>query len=392
MPNDDNKSFTVRLFSEVGLDPKNQTRLQILTNERIQKASPEALSDFRTQFETALREGTKKNQPTYISYPSETKAKDFILYDRANKEFVPAVYADYLQTLNGEVVIAGTNPGFFNRNMLFHVPSTFNETVEKVRKETEDLKKETPVSAKVIKDALVDRLNKEELITGTITRPPGSSTGYEFTEPNGNKAYFFNHYKKDPSVTQLDITSEDSLEGAYLVLNPFIEADGKVFTDVVQVYNANGNLVGNVQETDFASDPKVEELEKEADIIKETEDPEIPTPESPFAKLNFNSLKRSGYDLENVTQEELDAVEDFWNNTPLGQDMQKYISPVTMFNIVNSNVNAEFFINAAALLNPEIKTLGSININPNKGTFVDLYHEAWHVFTQLYMTKEQKKA
>jgi hypothetical protein len=62
-----------------------------------------------------------------------------------------------------------------------------------------------------------------------------------------------------------------------------------------------------------------------------------------------------------------------------------------MFNIVNSNVNAEFFINAAALLNPEIKTLGSININPNKGTFVDMYHEAWHVFTQLYMTKEQKK-
>ena len=392
MPNDADKSFTIRLFSEVGLDPKNQTRLQILTNERIQKASPEALADFRTQFETALRQGTKKNQPTYISYPSEIKAKDFILYDRANKEFVPAVYADYLQTLNGEVVIAGTNPGFFNRNMLFHVPSTFNETVEKVRKETEDLKKETPVSAKVIKDALVDRLNKEELITGTITRPPGSSTGYEFTEPNGNKAYFFNQYKKDPSITQLDMTSEDKLEGAYLVLNPYKEADGKVFTDIVEVYDANGNLVGNVQETDFASDPKVEELEKEADIIKETEDPEIPVPQSPFAKLNFNSLKRSGYDLENVTQEELDAVEDFWNNTPLGQDMQKYISPVTMFNIVNSNVNAEFFINAAALLNPEIKTLGSININPNKGTFVDIYHEAWHVFTQLYMTKEQKKA
>jgi hypothetical protein len=457
------------------------------------------------------------------------------------------VYADYLKTLNGAVVIAGTNPGFFNRNMLFHVPSTFNETVEKVRKETEDLKKETPVSAKVIKDALVDRLNKEELITGTITRPPGSGTGYEFTEPNGNKAYFFNHYKKDPSVTQLNITSEDSLEGAYLVLNPFKEADGKVFTDIVEVYDANGNLIGNVQETDFVSNVKqkqptnqaeinkierrreealftpwvlqknttdavilnkrergkqiidaavksgnsnlilklieltvqgrsaatisketgfnedqvreireylgaltpggfgisgaeteneqedlerfnawkqsIKEInaeydaklaslkasstkvkpevtteddlinkEKEADIIKETEDPEIPTPQSPFAKLNFNSLKRAGYDLENVTQEELDAVEDFWNNTPLGQDMQKYISPVTMFNIINSNVNAEFVINAAALLNPEIKTLGSININPNKGTFVDMYHEAWHVFTQLYMTKEQKKA
>jgi predicted NAD-dependent protein-ADP-ribosyltransferase YbiA (DUF1768 family) len=396
MPNEDNKSFKIKLYSKIGTEKGfNENDLLVektITNKNLQAASPEDIAKFRTQFETTLREGTKNNEPTYMSYPSETKAKDFILYDRANKEFVPTVYADYLKTLNGAVVIAGINPGFFNRNMLFHVPSTFNETVEKVRKETEDLKKETPVSAKVIKDALVDRLNKEELITGTITRPPGSGTGYEFTEPNGNKAYFFNHYKKDPSVTQLNITSEDSLEGAYLVLNPFKEADGKVFTDIVEVYDANGNLIGNVQETDFASDPKVEQIEKEADIIKETEDPEIPTPQSPFAKLNFNSLKRAGYDLENVTQEELDAVEDFWNNTPLGQDMQKYISPVTMFNIINSNVNAEFVINAAALLNPEIKTLGSININPNKGTFVDMYHEAWHVFTQLYMTKQQKKS
>jgi len=391
MPDDNTKSFTVRLFSDVGLDPKNQIKEQVLTNEKIQKASKEALVKFRTQFETALREGTKKNKPTIISYPSEAKAQDFILYDRNTQEFVPTKYADFLQTLNGEVVIAGTNPGFFNRNMLFHVPNSFDATVQKVQKEVQELKNETPTTAKEIKDALVTRLNNNETITGTITRPPGAGTGYTFTEPNGNKAYFFNQYKKDPSVTQLDMTSEDVLEGAYLVLNPYKEADGKVFTDVVEVYNADNQHVGNVQETDFASDPKIEQLEKDAEIIKETQDPEIPTPESPFAKLNFNSLKRQGYDLDNVTQEELDAVEDFWNNTPLGQDMQKHISPVTMFNIVNSNVNAEFFINAAALLNPEIKTLGGININPNKGTFVDMYHEAWHVFTQLYMTKQQKK-
>ena len=528
MPDDNAKSFTIRLFSDVGLDPKNQIKEQVLTNEKIQKASKEALAKFRTQFETALREGTKKNKPTIISYPSEAKAQDFILYDRNTQEFVPTKYADFLQTLNGEVVIAGTNPGFFNRNMLFHVPNSFDATVQKVQKEVQELKNETPATAKEIKDALVTRLNNNETITGTITRPPGAGTGYEFTEPNGNKAYFYNQHKKDPSVTQLDMTSEDVLEGAYLVLNPYKEADGKVFTDIVEVYNADNQLVGNVQETDFASSLKQEQpvakvkpvtdlklnvesttdglkdfvnensaiekkdesyiirrlsddknnsfmidgdvlriripsedfvgrpgggtyinlsvpegfnsdafseklksikhdngrtdkagkatakvvdqvrqaisdsigeisqdnlinKEKEADIIKETQDPEIPTPESPFAKLNFNSLKRQGYDLDNVTQEELDAVEDFWNNTPLGQDMQKHISPVTMFNIVNSNVNAEFFINAAALLNPEIKTLGSININPNKGTFVDIYHEAWHVFTQLYLTKEQKK-
>jgi hypothetical protein len=396
MPNENNKSFKIKLYNKIGTDTGfNEKDLLVektITNKNLQAASPEDIAKFRTQFETALREGTSKNKPTYISYPSETKAQDFILYDRNTKEFVPTSYADFVQTLNGVVVIAGTNPGFFNRNMLFHVPNSFDATVQKVQKEVQELKNETPATAKEIKDALVTRLNNNETITGTITRPPGAGTGYEFTEPNGNKAYFFNQYKKDPSVTQLDMTSEDVLEGAYLVLNPYKEADNKVFTDIVEVYNADNQLVGNVQETDFASDPKIEQLEKDAEIIKETQDPEIPVPQSPFAKLNFNSLKRQGYDLENVTQEELDAVEDFWNNTPLGQDMQKYISPVTMFNIVNSNVNAEFFINAAALLNPEIKTLGSININPNKGTFVDIYHEAWHVFTQLYMTKEQKKA
>ena len=395
MPNENNKSFKIKLYNKIGTDTGfNEENLLVektITNKNLQAASPEDIAKFRTQFETALREGTSKNKPTYISYPSEAKAPDFILYDRNTKEFVPTSYADFVQTLNGVVVIAGTNPGFFNRNMLFHVPNSFDVTVQKVQKEVQELKNETPATAKEIKDALVARLNNNETITGKITRPPGAATGYEFTEPNGNKAYFFNQYKKDPSVTQLDMTSEDVLEGAYLVLNPYKEADGKVFTDIVEVYNANNQHVGNVQETDFASDPKIEQLEKDAEIIKETQDPEIPIPESPFAKLNFNSLKRQGYDLDNVTQEELDAVEDFWNNTPLGQDMQKYISPVTMFNIVNSNVNAEFFINAAALLNPEIKTLGSININPNKGTFVDMYHEAWHVFTQLYMTKEQKK-
>ena len=71
--------------------------------------------------------------------------------------------------------------------------------------------------------------------------------------------YFFNQYKKDPSVTQLDMTSEDVLEGAYLVLNPFKEADGKVYTDIVEVYDADNQHVGNVQETDFAPSLKQEQ-------------------------------------------------------------------------------------------------------------------------------------
>ena len=394
MPTDAQEALTIELFSKVGLNAKDSISKIYVTNDLIKKTGEKQINLFKEQLTKALREGDKDNTYTYISYPSIKKSQDFLEYNADTEELDSGDYVAHLETLEGTVVISDLDPGFYNKNLLFGLPSSVSENLKNIQDEVKDLVNQTPATAKEIKDALADRLRNGESITGTITRPPGAETGFEFTEANGNIAYFYNQYKKDPSITQLDMTSEDIIEGAKLVLVPFKEADGKVFTDVVEVYKDDA-LVGNVQETDYTREPKIEALEKEIEIEEQINVPSTDNPQTNlndlFSGLNLDSLRRQGFPVEKITQEELDGVQDFWNNTALGKDMQKYISPVTMNNIMNSNVNAEFFINGAALLNPEIKVLGGININPLKGTFVDMYHEAWHVFTQLYMTKQQKE-
>jgi hypothetical protein len=103
--------------------------------------------------------------------------------------------------------------------------------------------------------------------------------------------------------------------------------------------------------------------------------------------LGFN---RSGKLKNNkVSAEEIAAAEEWWKNSPLGKTLQKYISLNQAANIVNSDAYANFVVNMARLGNPNM--LGTINLN-TKGTMVDIYHEAFHGFTQLFLTVAQKKA
>ena len=64
--------------------------------------------------------------------------------------------------------------------------------------------------------------------------------------------------------------------------------------------------------------------------------------------------------------------------------------------LVNSNIYAKFIVSGSELLIGEEPLgegkLARIFVNKAKGgTFVDVYHEAWHAFSQLYLTKEQKR-
>ena len=82
-----------------------------------------------------------------------------------------------------------------------------------------------------------------------------------------------------------------------------------------------------------------------------------------------------------VTKEQIQAAQEWWSKSPLS----KIISLTQVGNIVNSDSFANFIINGATLADT------SININTeNGGTMVDVYHEAWHGFSQLFLTKEEK--
>jgi hypothetical protein len=113
-----------------------------------------------------------------------------------------------------------------------------------------------------------------------------------------------------------------------------------------------------------------------------------PVNDTPSDNDDDSELFRAGYTADTVTQEQLDRAEDFWNNTAFGKMLQKHITLVSATNLANSDVFAKFFISGATLANPD--NLATIALNTNKGTFVDIYHEAWHAFSQLYLTKQQK--
>lgn len=75
-----------------------------------------------------------------------------------------------------------------------------------------------------------------------------------------------------------------------------------------------------------------------------------------------------------ATKEEIQAAEKWWSSHPLS----KYISLNRMFGVVNSGA---------------VATWGNDGITLYAGSnFTDAYHEAWHGFTQLMLTKDEKIA
>jgi hypothetical protein len=101
-------------------------------------------------------------------------------------------------------------------------------------------------------------------------------------------------------------------------------------------------------------------------------------------KGDWESMKREGYDPDNVTKKQIEDAVKWWSTSPLS----KVIGLEKITDIVNSGQFAEFVINASALSD---STLGTIKVF-DKGTAVDIYHEAWHGFSQLYLDPKQRRS
>lgn len=111
---------------------------------------------------------------------------------------------------------------------------------------------------------------------------------------------------------------------------------------------------------------------------------ETPLKEAP-KKINVRKFKDTEDDLSflersktlitpRTTTEEEQKAEEWWKTTPI----RKNITFNDFRDIINSDAFATFQNASVSLW--------------NAGKFSDLYHEAWHVFSQLYLTLDQKKA
>lgn len=91
-------------------------------------------------------------------------------------------------------------------------------------------------------------------------------------------------------------------------------------------------------------------------------------------KDDFTGLLRNKSLSQKVTQEQINQAKEWFKNSPISN----YISLNHFQNIVNSDAYATWVAGAVTLW---------------KGSeFTDLYHESWHEFSQLFLTKAQKKA
>jgi len=136
--------------------------------------------------------------------------------------------------------------------------------------------------------------------------------------------------------------------------------------------------------TSFVSSPVTQTPKEERDNIIAPEN--TPEPEKGgLGSLIDDEIYRSGKDLglENITPEDIKNAETWWNNSPLS----KFIDFKTMVNIVNSDVYAKFIAYGSVLNNK----YGEIQIG-QRGSIIDLYHEAWHGFTQLFLNPTERKA
>jgi len=94
---------------------------------------------------------------------------------------------------------------------------------------------------------------------------------------------------------------------------------------------------------------------------------------------NLNSsrkLKREKAYLKQVftSKKDRDAAETWWSNSPLS----KHISLTRITEIVNSDAYATW------------QNFGITLYEGDGGTSVDVYHEAWHGFSQLFLTRKEK--
>ena len=94
---------------------------------------------------------------------------------------------------------------------------------------------------------------------------------------------------------------------------------------------------------------------------------------------NLNSsqkLKREKAYLKEVfsSKKDRDAAETWWSNSPLS----KYIELTRITEIVNSDAYATW------------QNFGITLYEGDGGTSLDVYHEAWHGFSQLFLTKKEK--
>jgi hypothetical protein len=420
----ENKEFWFNYSDETSQEQKQRNFLENsinLSQESVNnKTVDELAADAAAIYDVLMSgKGAKKRYPAKMNFNSDLlKDERYMTYNADTNSIEFKDYIDFIKDLKTEISINSGDPGVFNTYMEFALPSKFLSTVDKVK---EELKEDTSSDTKKVKDSIVEVLKESG---GVIDADVASVkkgfykvhyANFKVNVPGVTeeaKVYFHN---KTALISVGGKTYQDPTwpkEGnlVRLVLKPELTIpSGEIITNVIEVFAVNedgtqGAYLGSVAETEYNTKnetPKLEDEVEEQEVIASEEKETIPeledaviltSPIKPTSKTsraasllnqNIAGLDRSTKLSGEVTVEDVENANNWWNSSPLN----KYITLDHAANLVNSDAFARFTVAGATLIDSNI--LGNISIY-QKGSMVDVYHEAWHGFSQLYLTQKEK--
>tara|TARA_R110001592_G_scaffold76455_1_gene230712 strand:- start:4988 stop:16087 length:11100 start_codon:yes stop_codon:yes gene_type:complete len=395
---------------------------------------------YKSEFNEALSKTYPDGNSIFINYNAELLKDPFSFKSFKDGNIKSDIdYIDFIKSLDPIVYIASSEVGSYNKQMLFEKPSDLNlkditqdlpvnerfnqleedEYLDDLLLETDvdnvkRLKKEykgklvysTPglYSSESFKDTveftddiMVDLIPTIQFSTGDVFRAQ--------LEDESNAEYIFAFSKTGFKKSNLDPAVKNRIkqltnEGATVVTQT---VDFINDSDLIVLGDRNNPGVQNFNLKDTFFQKELSATESYLENIKKEPLPLVVSPlenkkiviekattvdtNKPSSK-NLTLFRKGSLNADAVSKQDIKRATDFWNNSPLGKKLQKDISLEQATNLVNSDAFASFVISGSNLMNPNIK--GTINVNNSKGTMVDVYHESFHAFTQLYLSKQEK--
>jgi len=285
------------------------------------------------------------------------------------KAMSPIEYMSHVTEVKTELAPDGTIKQYNPYFSLVSTPESIGKTILKAEEPT------TYSTVREKKDTIVDQLLRGEEVIGDIQRPQNSVTRFEFIKADGTVVNFYN--RNAEPINESDLSKKATLK----LVDRVVTEDGREFFDVVEVYIGD-KYVGNIQETDFKQPKKTEEVIAKAEPIVKEQEGKSSSDADTISKIlkNNDLLKRLRNKLDDqtnvkATAEQIKLAKEWYENSPLA----KFIPFTVAFNVVNTKTRGS------------IATWDVHGITLYKGSnYSDLYHEAWHGFTQTFLTKEQR--
>ena len=392
------QSFRIKIYDKVGDKYGFVTEPIfdfVISKAVLDKSSKETLEKGIKTFSDTLKTGRANGKATYMSYKSDLlNNEEYLTYNSNTKQIEVANYIDFLSTLDGYVDLFNGDPGFYNKHLLFNEENKVEKEIKKASgaaSQTFEEALEESIKLAAERKALEDANKSPIEIEAKVIADRALSPEFRAQLAQQGMEGKYDTYYYAASLIQAintNISQRYTREAAEQLRDIFAGAR-----------YINGKQVDTINDIINRAFPKAEgPLQREVEIIQKTIEPEMPDPTTinPSPKKGSlrsrapknDSLNREGYMADEIGEEDTAKVLDWWNNTELGKELQKHIELQHAFNLVNSDVFARFVVTGATLANPDIK--GKIQINKGIGTLVDTYHEAWHGFTQLFLTRKEK--